>query len=173
MKNFQYKLHGHHWINNRIIIILVCVFISLLCLQGESYAQCNCEFPDEIMDLECFFCSDLLSDELTTCCESLEGRQFVSCFETKISFVYISYIVKNFLFLECLHLKNSKKRLFILQRYNSWNFVPAFPIKAASFNFNHKHRQRIKCESSLLDTRDYNTTDQNMKQNWLIHKMFN
>ncbi|MGA1840284.1 MAG: hypothetical protein ACMUIU_06625 [bacterium] len=119
MKNFQYKLHGHHWINNRITIILVCVFISLLYLQGKNYAQCECKFPDEIMDLHCFFSSRLFEDELTISSESLEGRQFVSYFETKISFIYVSYTVKNSFFLECLHLKNSKRRLFTLQRYNS------------------------------------------------------
>lgn len=119
MKKLQYKLHGHHRINSRVIIIFVCVFISLLCLHGESYAQCKCEFPDEIMDLECFFFSHLLNDDLTICSENLEDKQFVSYFEIKISFIYISYIVKNSFFMECLHLKNSKKRLFALQHYIS------------------------------------------------------
>lgn len=119
MKNFLYKLHGHHWINNRITIILVCVFISLLYLHGENYAQCKSKFPDEIMDLQCFFFSHFLEDEQTICSESMEGKQSVSYFEIKISFIYNSYTVKNSFFLECFHLKNSKKRLFTLQRYNS------------------------------------------------------
>jgi hypothetical protein len=71
------------------------------------------------MDLQGFFFPRLLEDEQNICSESRECKQFVSYFEIKISFIYISYTVKNFFFLECLHLKNSKKRLFTLQRYNS------------------------------------------------------
>lgn len=119
MKKFLYKLDRHHWINNRITIILVCVFISLFYLHGENYVQCRCIYPDEIMDLQCFFFSRLLEDEQSLCPESREAKQFVSYFEIKISFIYISYTVKNSFFLECLHLKNFKKRLFTLQHYIS------------------------------------------------------
>lgn len=120
MNYFLYnKLLGYHWINNRIRIILVCVFICLLYLHGEPYAQCKCIYPDEIMDLQCFFFYRLSGDEQMICSENREGKQFLSYSEIKISFIYISYTIKNSFFLECLHLKNFKKRLFTLQRYNS------------------------------------------------------
>jgi hypothetical protein len=119
MKNFPYKLFVFRCVNSRFTIILVCLFVSLLYLHGEPYAQCRRIYPDEIMDLQRFIFSRLPGDEQIICSESREGKQFLSYLEIRNSFIFISYTVKNSFFLECLHLKDLKKRLFTLQRYNS------------------------------------------------------
>lgn len=123
MKSSLFKLIKNRHFYSRMIILLVCIFISLQYLHGEIYAQCKSIYPDEIIDLTCSIFPFLSEKEQTICSKSRDDKQFISSVEIQVSSTYSGYLAEACFFLECLHPQVFKKGLSILQRYNSWSSI--------------------------------------------------
>jgi hypothetical protein len=119
MKTSLFKLLKHEQFYYRMIIFLVCIFITLQYLHGEIYAQCKSIYPDEIIDLPCSVFPFRSEKEQTIYSESRDDKQLIFSIELQISSIYSGYLAKACFFLECAHLQGFKKGLSILQRYNS------------------------------------------------------
>jgi len=119
-ESLLFKLHKHRQWHNRIIIILVCILIAVLYLHGEDYAHCKCIHPDEIMDLRCSIFQSRSKNEETIIYESRDDMQFITSVDTQLfSSIYSVNTAHASFFIGGSHLKDFKKRLFLLQRYNS------------------------------------------------------
>ena len=102
-----------------IIVILVSILIAISYLHGDAYANCNSIYPDEIMDLQCSILQSRSKSEQNICSESRDNSEFITSFCIQLSYIHSGCISNVSLFIECSHLKDFKKRLFMLQRYNS------------------------------------------------------
>ena len=119
MKIRFYKIHKIDSFHDNMIIVLVCILLCLLYLHAEHYPNCKNIYPDEIMDLPCSLSPKLAKNEDSTSSENIYYKQCVSFFKTHVSSVYnLSVPIPPFS-LEFLHVECPKKRLFILQRFNS------------------------------------------------------
>jgi hypothetical protein len=116
---FLFKIHKNREWYNRIIILLVCILIAILYLHGEDYAHCKCIYPDEIMDLQCSIFLSRLKHEETICYASRDDIQFIPSVDIQIFSIYSVCIANASFFNKYCHLQDFKKRLFLLQRYNS------------------------------------------------------
>ena len=107
------------WLRKRIAISLLLILFCLFCLDGEAYAHCKSIFPDEIMDLHGHFLSFLSESEKPIFYEG-EKEVILSSFTDR----YVSWIStickeKSCFPINCCHLFDLKKRLFIFHHYNS------------------------------------------------------
>ncbi len=121
MKIPLHKSHKGLWSHNRIVMVLVCILIALMYLQGEHYVHCRCIHPDVLMDLQCSMSPCLSKDEQTIYFESRVNVQFFSLVDTQIFSIYDVYTAMPSFFPESL--RDPNKILHILQRYNSWNSI--------------------------------------------------
>jgi len=110
----------HFWVHQRVILLLVCLLVSLQYLQGEHYTQCMCIFPDEILDLPCSLSPlSMIKDEKSLSFEKTDPGQFIISPDLHIDSVFNLSKIKRDLWDESIHIMCFKKRLFILQHYNS------------------------------------------------------
>jgi len=115
----------HYWLHQRVILLLICLLVSLQYLQGKHYTKCMCIFPDEILDLACsVFSLKVINDEKRISLEKTDSRQFIISPDLHISSVFHLSQIKRDFWGESLHIICFKKRLFILQHFNSWNPIP-------------------------------------------------
>jgi hypothetical protein len=113
------KIHNQKWLRDRIILVLVCVLATLQYLHGEHYAQCNCIFPDEILDFPCSISLLCANEENNICFENIDIMHFNISIKIHISSIYNNGMAKNRFLLEWLPIQCFKKRLFQLQHFNS------------------------------------------------------
>ena len=104
---------------HRMILILICILIGLLYIQGEHYTHCTCIFPDEIFDLPCSIMPLLRNDEKDIFFEYAKVKPFVSRGQLHIPFENDLIQSKRIFSGEKLLIMTSKKKLFLLQHYNS------------------------------------------------------
>ena len=119
LKFLLFKLMRANDLNNRMIIILVCILLALLYLHADDYVQCINIYPDEIMDLHCSCLAPFLLNEQSFYSESIEPIKILSLFKRRISSDILNYFVEDPFFLTYLNLQDYRKRLFLLQHYNS------------------------------------------------------
>ena len=119
MKNPLYKLYKTLWLHKKIVMILVCILISLIYLQGEHYVHCRCPLPDVLMDMQCSISSNPSKDEHTIYSESIGNIPIFSLFDIQIFSTNDPFITQPSFSLKCFYFCNPKKGLYILQRYNS------------------------------------------------------
>lgn len=117
------KVYKQKRVRHRIILFLVCILIFLLYLQAEHYAQCECLFPDEILDLPCSISTFCVNEEKNFCFENIYIKHLNISFKIRISSIYDNGVERIHFLLESLPIQCFKKRLFQLQHYNSWNFI--------------------------------------------------
>jgi hypothetical protein len=113
------KIHNRKRLRQRIILFLVCILITLQYLHGEHYAQCDCIFPDEILDIPCYISPLYANEENNISFENIGLRHFNTSFKIRISSIYNNGLSKNLFLLEWLPINCFKKRLFQLQHFNS------------------------------------------------------
>ena len=104
---------------HRMILILICMMICLLYIQGEDYTHCTCIFPDEIFDLPCSMMPIPGNDQKDIFFEYTKIKQFVSTGQLYILFENQLSQSKRICFGEECLIMMSKKKLFLLQHYNS------------------------------------------------------
>ena len=101
------------------IKILMCIFIALMYLDGEHYPQCMCLFPDEILDLPCSISPQYIEDEIDILIEKKDNQRFINLEEIQLFSIWSFFSTKDNSLIESLLLQGFKKRLFLLQHYNS------------------------------------------------------
>jgi hypothetical protein len=101
------------------IKILMCLLIALMYLDGEHYPQCMCIFPDEILDLPCSISPQFIEDEIDILFEKKANQRFIDSEEIQLFSIWSFFSTKNNSLIESLLLQGFKKRLFLLQHYNS------------------------------------------------------
>ncbi|MGA1795384.1 MAG: hypothetical protein ACMUIL_05925 [bacterium] len=113
-----FALHHQTIWCGRIVQIIFCLLILLMYLDGEHYPQCRCIFPDEILDLPCFFSPYRIEEEKDMSAEDRETIHHFPLFmhmdvplrinRAKVTWVRESFPAQVF-----------EKRLFSLKHYNS------------------------------------------------------
>ena len=108
------------WMRQGIMLILICFLIALQYLQGAHYAQCICIFPDEILDLPCSISQlRVIDDEKDISLKKTDPKQFIISFNVDRTSDYHTFKTITNSGMETHPMKCFKKRLFILQHYNS------------------------------------------------------
>ncbi len=104
-----------------MILVLVCVLLTLQYLHGEHYIQCDCIFPDEILDLPCSTYPVFADEERDICFEIEDIKHFKITDKISISSMlfYNKCMAKNHFGLEWPTMQSFKKRLFLLRHFNS------------------------------------------------------
>ena len=111
-----FKFYGFH---HRMILVLISLMICLLYIQGEHYIHCTSIFPDEIFDLPRSLVPLSGNDEKDIIVEYSKVKQFISIGQLYIPIEnHLSQSKRTFLEEKSLFM-TSKKRLFLLQQYNS------------------------------------------------------
>jgi hypothetical protein len=105
------------WIKTGIKI-LMCLLVALMYLDGEHYPQCKCIFPDEILDLSCFFSPYQIELEKGILFEETNDQRFIPFMEIQVFSIWSVFKIKNNSLNESLISQGFKKRLFSLQHYN-------------------------------------------------------
>ena len=126
MKTLLFKRHKFRVWSNRIIKILLCVLIVLLYMDGEHYVQCKCIFPDDIMDLPCFFSPIRIKNKQIIYKENKENKQFIPFIELEIPYLISVSLNDISILLVWSNFQAFKKRLFFLQHYKSWDCISLF-----------------------------------------------
>ena len=116
---FFFGLHESRNVYNKIIILLMCFFVILLYLYGEVYALGEANCPDKIMDLPYSIFLFRADYEQADCSELRDDKQLINDNEIQIFTIHNAFTIRFPFFLECVYPKNFKKRLTLLQRYNS------------------------------------------------------
>lgn len=135
-----FKLHRNKSLDQKMILILICILTSLGFLQAEHYFHCISIFPDEIMDFPRNISFLLYGSKKNIFPEKNHEMPFLCFAKIQKCFIYSIFSFCHegpFFFLNYFYLKTQKKILFSLQRYNSWNFLSPFlfliSITAAMF----------------------------------------
>lgn len=113
------KIHNQKWLRHRIILVLICILVTLQYLHGEHFTQCDCIFPDEILDLPCSVSPLLADEERNICFENIDIKHFNNSYKIHITSIHNNGLAKNHFWLEWLPIHSFKKRLFHLQHFNS------------------------------------------------------
>lgn len=116
---FLFKLRKCRQCNNKIIMILVCILITISYLHGENYAHCQSIYPDEIMDLQCSIFLSHSRYEESICYKSRVDLDDITSVDIQILPIYGVCMANPSFFIECSQLQDFEKRLFLLKRYNS------------------------------------------------------
>ena len=104
---------------NFITIVLLFILIAISYLHGEAYTHCNSIYPDEIMDLQGPIFQSHSRIKEYICLESKDNNKFITSFSIELFYINSFCIANDSLFIKHSHLKDFKKRLFMLQHYNS------------------------------------------------------
>ena len=116
---FLFKLDKCGKWYNFIIVSLVCILITIAYLHGKAYTHCNSFYPDEIMDLQCSILLSRSKIEENIRSKTRDNNKFFSFFYVQVFYIYSACIANDSFFIEYSHLEDFKKRLFMLQHYNS------------------------------------------------------
>lgn len=120
-KIYWFKIHNQKLLFHRIILVLVCMLIALQYLHAKHYTQCDCIFPDEILDLPCSISPPCADEEMDICFENIEMKYFNISYKIHVASIsfYNKAMAKNYFWLEWLTIQCFKKRLFQLKHFNS------------------------------------------------------
>lgn len=119
IENLLSKLYKCKQWYNYIILILICFLIAISYLHGKPYAHCYSIYPDEIMDFQYSILQSSSRLEENISFESRDDIKFINSFFMQIFYIHDICTPNACLFVERSHQRNFKKRLFLLQRYNS------------------------------------------------------
>ena len=123
MKNILSKVYNHVHLFKRAIIISICIFVALLYLHGEIYTHFESVYPNEIMDIQFSIFPFSWENNQAICSENCDDKHFIYFDDIQMPYIYNVCLLRPSFFLEWLPLQDLKKRLSILQRYNSWNSI--------------------------------------------------
>lgn len=103
----------------KIVMILLCIILTLHCLDGKAYALCKDISPCEIMDLQGVFITIRSEVERPLCLNEINTQESHSGAVRDEASVLIICQARCYFPMDFYDMLDSKKRLFTFHRYKS------------------------------------------------------